>query len=117
MDVNIKDKIFDFAQCVVDNSSGKIRMVFNEEDKTDQEDKTAAHFLKYNDERLGRDLEIYAFMNEIMGTPMLLAYLLEEIILPIKKDDRSKISSDYLKEWGAEINKPENVNAWIALFQ
>ncbi len=114
--MNIKDKIFDFAQCVIDTSDNKIRMSFKEEVKTKQVDRAAAHFLKYNDERLGRDLEIYVFMDKVMGTAMMVVHLLQEIILPIKKEDRSKTSFDYLKEWGFEINKPEHREAWIDLF-
>lgn len=114
--MNIKDKIFDFAQCVIDTSAGKILMVFNEEDETGQTNKEAAHFLKYDNKRLGRDLELYAFMDEIMGTPMVLTHLLEEIIFPIKKEKWSKSSADYLKKWGTEIIKPENVSEWINLF-
>ena len=52
-----------------------------------------------------------------MGTPMLLVHLLEEIIFPIQKEQWSKTSSDYLKKWGTEVNKPENKEEWISLFQ
>ena len=114
--MTIKDKIFDFAQCVIDTSGGKIIMALNEEDNTNETNKEAAHFLKYNNKRLGRDLELYAFMNEIMGTPMLLVHLLEEIIFPIKKENWSQTSSDYLKEWGAEVNKTEKREDWTNLF-
>lgn len=114
--MTVKDRIFDFAQCLIDSSEGKLAMAFNEQDTTNQTDKEAAHFLKYKGKRLGRDLELYAFMNELVGLPTLIAYLLEEIIFPIKKEDRSKICSDYLKEWGIEVNKPENRESWIKLF-
>jgi len=114
--MSIKDEIFDFARCIIDTSDGRVTMSFNEEDETTKVDKGAAHFLKYNNKRLGRDLELYDFMNDIMGTPMLLAYLLEEIILPIRGKDWSIKSSDYLKEWGFEANKPENREKWISLF-
>jgi len=112
----IKDKIFNFARCVIETSNGKITMAFNEENKTTQVNREAAHFLKYNDKRIGRDLELYAFINEVVGTPVLLTYLLDEIIFRIKKEKWSKTSSDYLKEWGFEVNKQENRDAWIKLF-
>ena len=80
--MTIKDRIFDFAQCLIDSSGGELVMAFNEQDTTTQTDKEAAHFLKYKSKRLGRDLELYSFMDEIMGTPSLLAHLLEEILLP-----------------------------------
>ena len=91
-------------------------MASNEQDATNQIEKEAAHFLKYEGKRLGRDLELYTFMDEIVGLPTLIAFLLEEIIFPIKKEKWSKASSDYLKEWGIEVNKPENKEQWINLF-
>ncbi len=114
--MTIKDRIFDFAQCLIDSSGGELVMAFSEQDTTTQTDKKAAHFLKYKSKRLGRDLELYSFMDEIMGTPSLLAHLFLEIILPIKKEEWSKTSSEYLKKWGCEVNKPENKESWINLF-
>jgi len=114
--MNIKDKLFDFAQCVIDSSNGAIRMAINEDDDTNKTNKEASNFLKNKGKRLGRDIEIYAFMDKVMGTPMMLTNLLVEIFIPIQKEEWSRQIADYLKIWGVEVNEGENKREWIKLF-
>lgn len=114
--MNIKDKLFDFAQGLIDNSKGAIRLAINEEDDTTKTTKEAANFLKYKGKRLGRDLEVYAFMDKVMGTPMMLTHLFSEIFCPIQKEEWSREVAGYLKTWGVEVNEGENKGEWIKLF-
>ena len=114
--MTIKEKIFCFAKCLIDSSNGAIRMAFQEEDDTTEVNKEAANFLKNKGNRLGRDLELYAFMGEITSVPMMLTNLLTEIFYPIQKEKWSKQAADYLKTWGVEVNEGENKGEWIKLF-
>lgn len=115
--MTIKEKIFDFAECLIDGSGGEIYMVFNEKAESNKTDKEAAHFLKLDGKRLGRDLELYNFMVKIMGLEGVLVRLLEEILIPIKKLELSySKGSSYLKDWGCEVFKPELKEEWTNLF-
>ena len=64
MDIN---KLKAFAEKLVEYSGGKLRLVAGEQDDSDDRDGEAATFLKLNDKRLGRDLEMYRFMSEVAG--------------------------------------------------
>lgn len=109
-----KEKILELAECIIQNSEGKIRMAFNEEDGTKECNKDATHFLKYKEKRIGRDLELYNFMAEISNEQVMLTMLLQEIVFPIKQIIFAyKKGMEYLRDWGLEIY-PENLHEkWI----
>jgi hypothetical protein len=70
---------------LVSHSYGTLQIVKNEEDATTAYNPEAATFLKLHRERLGRDLELYAFMGKIEGDKVLLTRLLEELVLPLRR--------------------------------
>lgn len=114
--MDIDERILEFAKGITKASGGIVRIAFNEQDETTESDKEADQFLKYKEKRLGRDLKLYGFINEFMNTPILLAYMLEEILFPLKEEKWAKQSFEYLKNWGCEVNKPENKEKWMELF-
>jgi len=112
-----KEKIFNFAECLVFHSSGELELVKHEEDDSKDKNVEAATFLKWNGHRLGRDLELYAFMEELGGTPNLLCNLLGELLIPIKKLALSyKEGGVLLQEWGSEVFEGKRLTEWVELF-
>lgn len=71
------------AEVAVLHGADRLRIAHNEDDATTDTAGDAAHFLKLDGKRLGRDLELYAFMLKMMGAAAL-ADFIGEIILPLK---------------------------------
>lgn len=114
MSKEIKERIFELAECLSQNSEGKIRIAFNEENDNNTYEKEAAHFLKCNEKRLGRDLELYMFMAEVSSEQDVLVRLLEEVVLQIKDVPTAyKAAIEIVRDWGLEIY-PENLHEnWV----
>ena len=62
----------------------RLKVVQSEEWDSPKPDPDAETFLKLDDRRWGRDLELYASVIELIGPRGVAATLLEEIILPLK---------------------------------
>lgn len=73
------------AEHLVSVSGGRLRLAFNEENATAAYQPEAAHFLKLDDHRLGRDFELYTFMATVQGEKATLGDVLTEVILPLKR--------------------------------
>ena len=115
--MTVKDKIFNFAECLAEHSGGAIRVVTNEKDDTTEKDMEAASFLKLNDKRLGRDLQLYDFLKEVTGEQHMLVMMLEELLLPVKGIPTAYAAgSDILKEWGLDIFDKDMAMGWEELF-
>ncbi len=106
------------AEIAVQYSGGRLRLAFNEEDDTEKFVGDAARFLKFDGNRLGRDIELYGFMGDISGWQQPLAMFFEEVLLPFK----SLLSESYDKAGEAlrtlgESVYPENIlQQWRDLF-
>lgn len=70
----------------VQHSGGRLAIVTNQEDTSDTPCMEAANFLKLDGRRIGRDLELYVFMMKVSSDPYALATVIEEILMPIKRD-------------------------------
>ena len=81
---DFKEFILDFGYGIARASNGRIRVAHNELENSKDREIGAAHFLKLDEKRLGRDLELYGFMGEIEGQKGVMIRLLEELCLPIK---------------------------------
>lgn len=112
----MNEKINALASLLVENAPTLLRVAFNEEDDSKDQQPEAAHFLKFNlngdERRMGRDLELYNFMEKIAGEPMLLTTLLQELVMPLKSytpeaftagiaylRDQSALFGDSHQEW------------------
>lgn len=67
----------------------QLRIAFNEEDRTTDNQPEAAHFFKFNlngdERRMGRDLELYSLIVRMEGAVgSALVMMLEELVLPLK---------------------------------
>ncbi|HUV66096.1 MAG TPA: hypothetical protein VMW24_19545 [Sedimentisphaerales bacterium] len=114
----LKAKIFGLAERIVQESHGAIRLAHHEEDGTEKVNKEAAHFLKVHDQRLGRDLELYALMAELTGVGVMLTHLLSEIVYRLREHRSAYLaSSEYLRHWGLEVFKQDQYNQWNELFE
>jgi len=92
-----------------------IRLAYNEENETTNVDREASHFLKYKEKRVGRDIELYAFLCEIEGEVAMLCNFLGEIILPLKL--QGSLSAQAVEDWGIELLDKECWDDWRGLFR
>jgi hypothetical protein len=69
--------------CLAGNEP-RLKVVQREQPDSAQLDPRAETFLKYDGNRWGRDLELYASVWEITGPACVAGTLLEEIVLPLK---------------------------------
>ena len=69
--------------CLAGNEP-RLKVVQREQPDSAQLDPRAETFLKYDGNRWGRDLELYASVWEITGPACVVGTLLEEIVLPLK---------------------------------
>jgi hypothetical protein len=117
--VNLTERLLAIAAKAVDKSGGGVRLVHNEEDDTAEPQPEAAHFLKAEDKRLGRDIELYGFMGEVAGRPAALSYFLEEIAMPLKgvlEPEAHTVVMTDIEQLGDEVC-PEDLRAsWHAIF-
>lgn len=112
-----RDKVFAFAECLVAQSTDQLRIAHNEKDATTENDIEAAHFLKLDGKRIGRDLELYGFMAKIMGEGPMLTHLMSEILYGVKHLEAAyQTGSECLREWGIDIFEADKHKDWIALF-
>jgi hypothetical protein len=94
--------------------SPDIELVFNEEDDSTKENKEAAHFFKHKGKRIGRDIELYAFMGKMSSEIEMLVDFLSEVIFPLNLHD-SKASKSLLV-WGFEILPEDKWDDWGDMF-
>ena len=111
-------RLLKIAETTAQQSGGRLRLAFNEEDETTELCSEASHFLKFDEKRLGRDIELYGFMSEFAGQMSILASFLMEIILPLRADlfDSYKEASDQVRILGESICTPDILESWRQLF-
>jgi hypothetical protein len=112
-------ELFKIVEIAVQYSGGRLRLAFNEEDNSKQFVDGAAHFLKLDEKRIGRDIELYGFMGDsIAGWQHTLAIFLEEILFPFK----SKLPKSYaeagkaLRTLGESVYPKNILQQWRNLF-
>jgi hypothetical protein len=117
--VDLTARLLALVGKIVESAGGKVRVALNEEDDSTEAQPEAAHFLKVEDKRLGRDIEIYGFMGEVAGGASAVASFLEEVAIPLKgvlePDAHSQVMGD-VEQLGDEVC-PEDIRAsWHAIF-
>lgn len=63
-------ELLDICRTLESNSDGRVHLVYAEGDETQDPEMEAAHFLKLDGIRLGRDIELLGFMTELAGFGM-----------------------------------------------
>ncbi len=104
-DTGHKDTLLEIARKIADSSGGRIRLAYQE----GSED--TGHFLKFDERRFGRDIELYAMLGEIQGWPATLVEFLMEVVQPLKErvpDSYAAVKTELL-DLGLEI-LPENLH-------
>ncbi len=117
--VDLSARLLAIAAKVVDAADGRVRLAHNEEDSTSDAQPEAAHFLKVDGERLGRDIEVYAFMGRVDRDITAVADFLGGVALPL--DDvldpkaHAAIMAD-VEQLGADVCPEELLEGWRGLF-
>jgi len=117
-DSEFKKELFRIARLAADHSGGRLRLAENEADASAIEEPEAAHFLKADGRRLGRDIEIYGLMGEAVGWEMALTIFLEEVVLPIitfSRESYDAASAD-LRDLGLKVFPEDLREQWRNLF-
>ncbi len=109
-----RERLMNIANALVDVNDD-IRLAYNEEDDSTDVNKEAAHFLKYKEKRIGRDIELYAFIGEIDSVIGMLTDFLGEVLLPLKQQD--SIPAQAVMDWGFEELEAERWEEWKGLFR
>ena len=111
----LRQELIDLATALAAASPEVLRVAHNEDDKTTTAAKDAAHFLKLNELRLGRDLELYGFMGEeMMGWQSALTDFLKEVVLPLKSAAPAAyaVACEKLKEMGKKVYSADLQPQW-----
>ena len=112
MSADTRERLLAIAEAM---QTTDIRLAYNEEDDSTEVNEEAAHFLKYNEKRVGRDIELYAFMGEIEGDIVMLCDFLGEVIMPLNLQDSPAAMA--IQNWGCELMDEENWGDWLDLFK
>lgn len=114
-----RQKLMDIANLIVEHSDGRAVLAFQEEDKTSDKVKDAAHFIKVDGKRICRDIEMYGFLGKVTGWEQTLAMFLEEVIFPVKSlglAESYQVAGEELKQLGHEVYSAEMLERWNDLF-
>lgn len=109
-----RKRLLDIAAAIAITNSD-IRLAYNEEDSSTKPNLEAAHFLKYKEQRIGRDIELYDFMAEMSSEIEMLCDFLSEIILPLGLGN--SIPAQAVKEWGYYWLSADKWHEWESLFK
>jgi hypothetical protein len=109
-----RKRLLDIAAAIAMTNSD-VRLAYNEEDSSTKQNLEAAHFLKYKEQRIGRDIELYDFMAEISSEMEMLCDFLSEVILPLGLG--SSLPAEAIKEWGYHWLSAEKWEEWESLFK
>lgn len=112
--------LMEISQIVVENSGGRARLAHQENDTTTGNVPDAAHFIKVDGKRVGRDIELYAFLGAgPAGWQDTLVMFLQEVLIPVRYsglEESYKAAGERLRQLGHEVYAPEVHSQWDALF-
>lgn len=111
------DDFHQLAKTIAAFSGGKIRIAFNKADDSTAQDKEAGHFLKLNEERVARDIQVYGIMAKVSPEEALPSFL-GEVLIPIKIEcpESYEKAAVQLKEMGLRVYTEDIINDWNGLF-
>lgn len=116
-----KAELLKIAEIAIQNSGGRLRLAFNEEDDSEKFVGSVAgvRFLKLDGKRLGRDIELYGFMgDDIAGWQQTLIMFLEEILFPLKSvlPESYAKAGEALRTFGESVYSEIILQQWRDLF-
>jgi hypothetical protein len=114
-----RGELLKIAELAVQHSEGRLRLVHNEEDSSRKQASDAAHFLKFDEKRFCRDIELYGLMGDgPVGWEQTLPIFLVEVILPLKKILPASYTkaSEALREVGTSVYSGDILQSWRKLF-
>ncbi|MCJ7792802.1 MAG: hypothetical protein MUP45_02395 [Candidatus Marinimicrobia bacterium] len=115
-----RQSLMEIAQIVVDNSEGRARLAFQEEDGRTDKVIEAAHFIKVDGKRVGRDIELYGFLGDAaIGWKQTFVEFLSEVLKPIRSLGLAQsytAAGERLRQLGHEVYEPKLLDRWDDLF-
>ena len=102
---------------MVNVSEGRLRIAFKEADNSKKEEPEAAHFLKIDEQRLGRDLELYDLLTLVGGPEQSLADFVNVVLVLKEKLPKSyEVGSQMLKDLGLKVYPVDLQKNWLEIF-
>ena len=108
-----RKRLLDIAAAIAMQNTD-IRLAYHEMDNSTEVNDEAAHFLKYKEVRVGRDIEMYAFLGEIEGDIAMLCDFISGVLFPLNQE--GSIAAQANMDWGCELVDKENWDDWRACF-
>ena len=107
----------DASERAVGVSDGRLRLAMGEQDTTTEDQAEAHVFLKLDEQRFGRDLKLYEFM-ERLGTGQGFVLILDEIVFPLKDilPESHRALAEPIEEYGLDVLPDTMHSAWKAIF-
>ena len=114
----LEPELLILAGIITGLSEGRVRVAVNEEDDTTQTQVEAAHFLKLDETRLGRDLEVYGFIGRVAGNELALGDFVGEVIIPLRTSIPAVYDSvaPLAEQLGYEFLDAKYHQTWGAIF-
>ena len=115
MDDPLRQTLIGIGSAIADADKKMLRLAQHEGDDNSEPCLEAGRFLKLDGKRLGRDLELYGFMSQVMGWQQLLPMFLLEVIMPLKQIAPMAYSKgcEGLREMGEKVYSPELQSEWV----
>lgn len=103
-------ELLKIAEIAVQHSGGRLCLLVH--------DGSAARFLRFDGEDLGRDIELYGLLGDVAGWQQPLAMFLEETLLPIKKGlpESYAKAGEALRQLGESVYPKNLLKRWRDLF-
>lgn len=115
-EILMKEELFQIVTNIVEASEGRIRLALNEEDTNTNHQPEAAHFLKLDEKRLGRDIELYEFMANVAGPQSALADFAEVVISLKSIPTCYSVAVDAMRALGRKVYPQDLIEQWDELF-
>ena len=112
MNKDVRKRLLNIATAIAVHTD--IRLAYHEMDNSTDTNKDASHFLKYEEKRVGRDIELYAFIGKVEGTIAMLCDFIAEVLFPLNQ--QNSIAAQAVMDWGCELTDKENWDDWRELF-
>jgi hypothetical protein len=113
-----RQNLLKIAAEIADASDGQFRLAKGEADQLRTPEKQAATFLKYDERRFGRDIELYGLMSSMRGEDGALVQFAQEIVLPLKNAAPASyaVAAESMKSLGRKIFPAKMIDDWNAIF-
>jgi hypothetical protein len=115
----LREDLLKLAEEMASAAPETLRLAHNEKDATTDEDKEAAHFLKIDGQRCGRDIELYGFMGTVQGDWNAVVDFTGEVVLRMRTAAPAayEVAAARMKEFGRAHLDADKTADWDALFE